>query len=112
MTGQSAYVLNAQLGYDSDDGKHGAALAYNIADEKLAFAAVLTGHDDAFEQPFSSLDFTYSYYPIEQLTFKAKLRNLLDEDREITQTNLSGQNVTILTQEVGTSMSLDISYNF
>ncbi len=112
MTGQSPYVLNAQLGYDSDNGKHGATISYNIADEKLAFAAVSTGHDDAFEQPFGSLDFTYSYYPIDQLTLKAKLQNLLDEDREITQTNLSGQNVTILTQEVGTSMSLDISYNF
>ena len=112
MTGQSPYVLNMQLGYDSDNGKHGAALSYNIADEKVYFAALETGHDDAFEQPFSSLDFTYSYYPTEQLTFKAKLRNLLDEDREITQKNSAGQNVTILTQEVGTSMSLDISYSF
>lgn len=112
MTGQSPYVLNMQLGYDSDDGKHGAALSYNIADEKVYFAALETGHDDAFEQPFSSLDFTYSFYPTEQLTFKAKLRNLLDEDREITQESKAGQNVTILTQEVGTSMSLDISYSF
>lgn len=112
MTGQSPYVLNMQLGYDSDDGKHGAALSYNIADEKVYFAAKETYHDDSFEQPFSSLDFTYSYYPTEQLTFKTKLRNLLDEDREITQTNRAGRNVTILTQEVGTSMSLDISYSF
>lgn len=112
MTGLSPYVLNMQLGYDSDNGKHSAAIAYNIADEKVYFAAKETGHDDAFEQPFSSLDFTYSYYPIEQLTFKAKLRNLLDENREITQVSKSGQNVTILTQELGTSMSLDISYSF
>lgn len=112
MSGQSPYVLNAQLGYDSEDGKHGAALSYNIAGEKLTLAAVDTGHDDAFEQPFSSLDFTYSYYPLEQLILKAKLRNLLDEDREITQTNVQGQDVTILTQEVGTSVSFDISYNF
>jgi outer membrane receptor protein involved in Fe transport len=112
MSGQSPYVLNTQLGYDSDDGKHGATLSYNIAGEKLTFAAVGTGHDDAFEQPFSSLDFTYSYYPTEQLIFKVKLRNLLDEDREFTQTNSMGQEVTIITQEVGTSLSLDISYNF
>ncbi len=112
MTGQSPYVLNMQLGYDSDDGKHGAALSYNVADEKVYFAAVLTGHDDAYEQPFSSLNFTYSYYPIEQLTFKATLRNLLDEKREIAQKNSDGNNVTILSQNIGTSMSLDISYNF
>lgn len=112
MTGQSPYVLNAQLAYDSEDGKHGAALSYNIAGEKIYFAAVETGHDDAFEQPFSSLDFTYSYYPTEQFTIKTKLRNLLDENREITQTNSAGTNVTILTQEVGTSINLDISYNF
>lgn len=112
MSGQSPYVLNAQLGYDSDDGKHGAALSYNIAGEKLTLAAVGTGHDDAFEQPFSSLDFTYSYYPIEQLILKAKLRNLLNDDREFTQTNNQGKDVTIISQEVGTSISLDISYNF
>jgi TonB-dependent receptor len=112
MTGQSPYVLNTQLGYDSEDGKHGAALSYNIAGEKIYFAALSTGHDDAFEQPFSSLDLTYSYYPTEQFTIKTKLRNLLDEDREITQTNFAGKDVTILTQEVGTSISLDISYSF
>ena len=112
MSGQSPYVLNAQLGYDSDDGKHAAALSYNIAGKKLALASVDTLHDDAFEKPFSSLDFTYSYYLIEQLILKAKLRNLLDEDREITQTNVQGRDVTILSQEVGTSVSFDISYNF
>ncbi len=112
MSGQSPYVLNAQLGYDSDDGKHAAALSYNIAGKKLALVSVDTLHDDAFEKPFSSLDFTYSYYPIEQLILKAKLRNLLDEDREITQTNVQGRDVTILSQEVGTSVSFDISYNF
>jgi len=112
MTGQSPYVLNMQLGYDSDDGKHAAAFSYNVAGEKIYFSALETGHDDAFEQPFSSLDITYSYYPTEQLTLKGKLRNLLDENREITQTNSSGKNVAILTQEVGTSLSVDISYNF
>ena len=112
MTGQSPYVLNAQLGYDSDNGEHSAAISYNIAGEKVDFAALETGHDDAFEQPFSSLDLTYSYYPTEQLTLKAKLRNLLDEDREISQTNSSGRNVTILKQEVGTSISFDMTYNF
>ena len=112
MTGQSPYVLNAQLGYDSDNGEHSAAISYNIAGEKVDFAALETGHDDAFEQPFSSLDLTYSYYPTEQLTLKAKLRNLLDEDRKITQTNSNGRNVTILKQEVGTSISLDMTYNF
>lgn len=112
MSGQSPYVLNLQLGYDSEDGKQGAALIYNVAGEKVYFAALSTGHDDAFEQPFNSLDFTYSYYPTDELTLKLKLRNLLDEDREITQTNSSGKNVSILTQEVGTSVGLDISYNF
>lgn len=112
MTGQSPYVLNAQLGYDSENEMHSAALSYNVAGEKIYFAAYNTNHDDAFEQPFSSLDFTYSFFPTSQITLKAKLRNLLDQDREITQTNSSGRDVTILTQEVGTSYSLDLNYKF
>lgn len=112
MAGQSPYVLNAQLGYDSEDNLHSAALSYNIAGEKVYLAALGTEHDDAFEQPFSSLDLTYSYFPTEQLTLKTKLRNILDNNREFTQINKDGRNVTILTQEVGVSYSLDVNYKF
>ncbi|QEI12766.1 TonB-dependent receptor domain-containing protein [Cellvibrio japonicus] len=112
MTGQSDYVINAQLGYDSDNGMHSASLVYNVFGERIYYAARLNGHDDAFEQPFNSLDLIYSFFPTEQLTAKIKLGNLLNEKRTFEQVNSNGQSVTILEQEVGTSYSLDVKYRF
>jgi TonB-dependent receptor len=112
MTGQSPYVLNLQLGYDSNDEQHSASVSYNIADEKVYSAAVATGHDDAYEDVFGSLDITYSYFPTDNITVKAKVRNLLDEDRSIHQVNSMGKKVTILSQDIGITSSLDITYRF
>src|SRR5690606_37337845 len=105
-------VLNLQLGYDADNGLHSASIAYNIADEKVYSAAVMTGHQDAYEDVFASLDLNYSYYPTENITINAKIRNLLDEKRDITQVNSAGNKVTILSQEIGITSSLEISYKF
>ena len=78
LAGASDYVANIQLGFDSDDGKHGATLVYNVFDERL-FTAGRLGDPDTLEQPFHSLDLTYSYYPMDSLIIKAKLKNLLNE---------------------------------
>jgi len=113
MTGQSEYVLNAQLGFDSDDGKHSASLVYNLFGERLFFAAKGIGdHQDAYETPFNSLDLTYSWYATENLTTKLKLGNILDEERVFEQENSEGKNVEILTQQVGTSFSVDLKYTY
>lgn len=111
MTGQSEYVINAQLGYDSDDGMHSASLVYNIFGERIYYAARNNGYDDAFEQPFNSLNLVYSFYPTESLTAKLKLSNILNQKREFEQQN-GEQTVTILEQDVGTGVSLNLSYSF
>lgn len=112
MTGQSEYVMNAQLGFDSDDGMHTASLLYNVFGDRVYYAAVLDGHDDAFEQPYHSVDFVYTFYPTETLSMKLKLSNILDQDREFEQVNSDGEAVTILTQEQGTGIGLDFKYSF
>jgi len=111
MTGQSEYVVNAQLGYDSDDGLHSVSVVYNIFGERVYYAARNNGYDDAFEQPFNSLNLVYSFYPTESLTAKLKLSNILNEKRELTQNN-GDQEVTVLEQEIGTGVSLNVSYSF
>lgn len=112
MTGHSEYVVNASLGYDSPDEKHSASLLYNVFGERIFFAGT-NGNDDAFEQPFNSLDLVYSYYPTEQISLKFKANNLLDEKREFEQTGFSGKgSTTILEQEVGTSLSASISWKY
>lgn len=113
MTGQSEYVLNTQLGFDSDDGMHSASLVYNLFGERLFFAAKGIGdHQDAYEQPFNSLDFTYSWYATETFTTKVKFGNLLNEERVFEQVNSEGRNVEIIKQQVGTSFSLDLKYTY
>ena len=112
MTGQSDYVANTQLGYDSDNGMHSVSLVYNVFGERIYYAARQDGHEDAYEKPFNSLDIVYSFFPTESLTAKLKVGNILDETRTFEQVNSEGQNVTILEQDVGTSFSLDLRYSF
>ena len=113
MTGQSDYVLNAQVGFDSDDGKHSASLSYNLYGERLFFAARNIGnHQDAFEKPFNSLDLTYSWYATENFSTKVKFGNLLNEKRVFEQVNDRDKSVEILKQQVGTSFSVDFKYTY
>ena len=106
MTQHSDVVVNFQLGYDSPDTRHSAALAYNMYSERIFFAGRF-GADDAMEQPFNSLDLTYSFHPTESMILKLRLQNLLDEDIVIEQGG-----VDVLTQTVGLTTKLDFTYRF
>ena len=106
MTGASDLAFNMQLGYDSNDGKHAAMLVYNVFDERL-YLAGRNGSADSFEQPFQSLDMTYSFYPNENSTIKLKVKNLLDESIEIEQNG-----VVTFTKAPGMSVSIDYKWSF
>ncbi|MDX5405507.1 MAG: TonB-dependent receptor [Chromatiaceae bacterium] len=106
LSGHSKYVANLQLGFDSDNNQHNATLTYNVFGKRIAFAGV-NDKDDAFEQPFNSLDFTYSYTPTESMTVKLGLKNLLDEDVEILQ-----QGEILQKRVEGQSYSLSFSYKY
>ena len=105
LTQHSEWVANLALGYDSPNGRHGATLAYNAFGERILFAGV-NGIDDAFEQPFHSLDLTYSWFTTDHLTFKLRVRNLLQDELEVRQ-----QGVTVLEQEVGMTWLFDVSWS-
>ncbi len=107
MTGQSEYVVNAQLGFDSPDEQHAVSLIYNFFGERLFFAARGTGQPDAYEQPFNSLDLTYTWMPTENISTRLKLNNLLNEERVFEQ-----REVEILKQDVGVSVSAEFKYSF
>lgn len=111
LTGHSEYVANAQLGYDSPGGTHSASLIYNVFGERIYFAGA-GGNDDAFEQPFHSLDLTYTYYPTDTLSVSLKVQNILEEEREFEQKSGTGQRVTIIEQEVGRSWGLSAKYSY
>lgn len=106
MAGASDYVANIMLGFDSVDGKHTASLIYNVFGERL-FTAGRNGAPDAFEQPFQSVDLTYSWFPIESLTVKAKAQNILDEAIEIER-----EGVLTFEQKPGIGISLSAAWKF
>ncbi|MEH8017639.1 TonB-dependent receptor [Rheinheimera muenzenbergensis] len=106
LSGHSKYVANLQLGFDSDNNQHNATLTFNVFGKRIAFAGV-NDKDDAFEQPFNSLDFTYSYTPMDNMTLKLGLKNLLDEDVEILQ-----QGEILQKRVEGQNYSLSFSYKY
>ncbi|CAH9066668.1 hypothetical protein PSECIP111951_03621 [Pseudoalteromonas holothuriae] len=106
MTGHSKYVVNLQMGFDSADGQHSGSVVYNVFGERI-LASGIGGRDDAFEQPFHSLDLVYTWYPDFNSKVKFKVKNLLDEEQEVTQSDL-----IVRQKEVGTSLSVSYSYEF
>ena len=106
MTGASEYVVNMLIGFDSPDGSHSATLGYNVFGDRL-YLAGRNGAPDAYEQPFHSLDLTYSWYPTEEVTIKAKMQNMLDEAIEIERAD-----VIVFEQKPGQSFSLSAQYQF
>lgn len=106
LSGHSKHVVNLQLGFDSDNDEHNATLTYNVFGKRIAFAGV-NDKDDAYEQPFNSLDFVYSYTPFESTSVKLSMKNLLDEDVEIMQ-----QGELLQRRVEGQSYGLSFSYKY
>jgi outer membrane receptor protein involved in Fe transport len=105
MAQHSKYVANLQLGFDADNGAHSFTLAYNTFGERLFFAG-RDGMPDAYEQPFNSLDFVYSYYPTDRLSVKFRIQNLLDEKLEIEQAGIA-----TIEQNVGATAKVDVKWD-
>jgi len=103
-------VANVILGFDSPDSKHAATLSYNVFSERL-FTAGRNGVQDSFEQPFNSLNATYSYFPTDNFSIKFKVQNLLDESLEVDKPT-EGGDVTIIERERGQDFSLSVKYQF
>ncbi len=106
MTGHSEYVLNLQLGFDSDNGEHSASVVYNVFGERILIAGI-DGFDDSFEQPFHSLDVVYKYYPDFNSTVTFRVQNVLGEDREI-----SFEDTLLRSETRGTSFRVSFKYDF
>ena len=118
MAGASDMSGNLILGFDSPGAKHSATVSLNYFSERLFYAG-RNGRQDSYEQPFTSLNATYAFYPTDNFTVKLKGQNLLDETITIKQrasTNSSNGIVysddTILEQKYGQTFSIDVKYTF
>ena len=106
LVGHSEWVANMQLGWDSDNGEHAATLVYNAFGPRIIVPGT-RGNEDAEEETFHSLDLVYSYYPTFETTVKLSVKNILDEQKEITQEGLD-----LLVEEQGVSFSASFSWEF
>ena len=106
MTVHSAWVTNVQLSFDSPDEYHSATLGYNVFGELIAYGG-RGGLDDVFEQPFQSLDLTYSFFPSESMAIKLKAKNILGEETEYLQ-----QGIKLYVKDPGTEYTLQFSYQY
>jgi outer membrane receptor protein involved in Fe transport len=106
LVGHSEWVANMQLGWDSEDGEHSATLVYNAFGPRIIVPGT-RGNEDAQEETFHSLDLLYTYYPTFNTNFKFSVKNILDEDKSITQENLD-----LLVEQQGLSASASFSWEF
>lgn len=104
LAGASDWITNVVLGFDSNDAQHSATLVYNTFGERL-YSAGRNQAPDSFEQPFNSLDLTYSWYPTDEITVRLKARNLLDDSISIDRAG-----VTIFDEKPGVTLSLSVQY--
>jgi len=111
MTGHSEWVFNSTLGWDSDNGIHGAYLNFNSFGERIWYAGT-EGNDDAYELPFYSLGVVYKYFPTDHMQLEFSLDNILDEDREFEQRNIEGDFARVLVQDVGVSFGATVVWTF
>lgn len=106
MTGHSEYVLNFNLGWDAPNGNHSATLAYNVFGERIIIPGI-EGKDDAYEQPFHSLDMVYTYYPTFSSTLTFKVQNILGEDKSI-----EFEDTLLQSETKGTRFEVALKWNF
>jgi outer membrane receptor protein involved in Fe transport len=106
LSGASEYVFNFTLGFDSLDSKHTLSLVYNTFSERL-FAYGLPGRADAFEQPFTSLDINYFFYPTDRMTFQIRAQNLLQDTIEIKRGD-----ITTFEEDPGTNIGVRFIWGF
>jgi outer membrane receptor protein involved in Fe transport len=106
LTQQSPVVANVQFGFDAPNGQHSASVVYAYFGERIFFAG-RGGAADAVEKPFHSLDFVYSWYPLDPLTVKLRAQNLLDS-----RTTIEQGGVDVLEQTIGRTLKFDVTYRF
>ena len=109
LQGQSPFVLNLDLGYETPSGTS-VGLFYNLFGDRLNFVALgLT--PDVYEQARGSLDFTFRQPLASGIAVKATAKNLTGASYRLVQ-ELNGE--TFVTEEypLGQSFSVGVSYGF
>jgi hypothetical protein len=105
LAGQSPYVANLALGYDSEETGLSAYVYYNVFGRRIQDVGRL-GLPDVYEEPFQALDATVFWKTPVGLTLGASASNLLFQPVRVTQ----GE-VDFSRAERGANFGLSLSYS-
>ena len=105
LAGQSPYVANLALGYDSEDTGLSAYVYYNVFGRRIQDVGRL-GLPDVYEEPFNALDATLFWKTPVGLTLGASASNLLFRPVLVTQ---GGSDFS--RAERGANFGLSLSYS-
>lgn len=112
LQGQSEHLFNAQLGFETFDGRARGAILFNYTGERSRAVANLSDNlPEIVEQVPSSLDLVYSR-TIELANadwdVRLSVRNILGDDYEATQ-SAGGVELPVDTYDVGTRFGISVS---
>ncbi len=112
LQGQSPYVINVQIGYDSAEEDEGisSALLYNVFGPRID-AVGSSNAPDIIEQPHHQLDFVFGYQLSKQFKLGFKAKNLLDGRRRKTASTDVDEQVLDSVRS-GRDFSLSAKYSF
>ncbi len=113
MAGQSPYLINVGLGYESNTGNFEANLFYNVQGETLVYVG-FANRTDVYAVPFNSLNFTsrYNFGKDQRYSLGVKISNILDDMREQIQKNYGAQDQIFTRLRPATEIAVRFSYNF
>jgi TonB-dependent receptor len=108
LQGQSPYVVNAQLSYDTlvDEDGLSATILYNVSGRRIS-AVGSNGLPDIYEEPFHQLDFVYTQKLGDHFRVGAKAKNIFDPRARWTQSGNIQQ-----AERKGRDFSVGLSYNY
>jgi outer membrane receptor protein involved in Fe transport len=106
LQGQSPYTVNLQFGYDNPESRTQATLLYNVSGPRIVEVGAY-GIPDNYEQPFHSLDFTFSQKFDNDWKISVSADNLLNLPHTYEQGD-----ITTYYELEGRSFSLGVSKGF
>jgi outer membrane receptor protein involved in Fe transport len=106
LQGQSPYTVNLQFGYDNPESQTQATVLYNVSGPRIVEVGV-RGIPDNYEQPFHSLDFTFSQSFENEWKVSFSADNLLNLPHTYEQGD-----ITTYYELEGRSFSLGVSKGF
>ncbi|AHM61623.1 outer membrane receptor protein [Flammeovirgaceae bacterium 311] len=109
MYGQSPYLINSYLSYESETNRIAANLVYNVYGRRLAVIGGFSGIPDVYEQPRNTLDFNIKKGIGKHLAVKLAAQNLLNARYKETH-EFKGEEYIYKQYQVGRTYSVGFTY--